>query len=153
LFADLGYAVGQYDKQGLEPFVGITLGEQRSGSFNESGGIAALSSESTRDTLASTTLGLRGHTDFTLAGRNTRLRALLGVRHAWGSLSQNRTMAFEGSSSFTVAGAPLARSTALIGLQAEMALSRSAALALGYNGEYGSGSRHHSASVTVRWAF
>ncbi|MEG1102391.1 MAG: autotransporter outer membrane beta-barrel domain-containing protein, partial [Comamonas sp.] len=62
-------------------------------------------------------------------------------------------MAFEGSSSFTVAGAPLARNTALVGLQAEVALSRYSALVLGYNGEYGSGSRDQSASVKVRWAF
>ena len=48
-------------------------------------------------------------------------------------------MAFEGSRSFTVAGAPLARNTALVGgLQAEMALSRYSALVLGYNGEHGS---------------
>ncbi|MEG0316744.1 MAG: hypothetical protein RR650_07585 [Comamonas sp.] len=80
--------------------------------------------------------------------------ASLGVRHAWGKLSQNRIIAFEGSSSFTVAGAPLARNTALVGgLQAEMALSRYSALVLGYNGEYGSGSRDQSASVKVRWAF
>ena len=153
LFAEVGYAMGQYDKQGFEPFVGITLGEQRTNSFKESGGFAALSSESSRDTLASTTLGVRAHSDFVVAGKDTRVRASLGVRHAWGKLSQNRTMAFEGSSSFTVAGAPLARNTALVGLQAEMALSRYSALVLGYNGEYGSGSRDQSASVKVRWAF
>ncbi|MBD7962015.1 autotransporter outer membrane beta-barrel domain-containing protein, partial [Comamonas avium] len=153
LFAEVGYAMGQYDKQGFEPFVGITLGEQRSDSFKESGGFAALSSESSRDTLASTTLGVRAHSDFVLAGKDTRVRGTLGVRHAWGNLSQNRTMAFEGSNSFTVAGAPLARNTALVGLQAEMALSRYSALVLGYNGEYGSGSRDQSASVKVRWAF
>ena len=153
LFAEVGYAMGQYDKQGFEPFVGITLGEQRTNSFKESGGFAALSSESSRDTLASTTLGVRAHSDFVVAGKDTRVRASLGVRHAWGNLSQNRTMAFEGSSSFTVAGAPLARNTALVGLQAEVALSRYSALVLGYNGEYGSGSRDQSASVKVRWAF
>lgn len=153
LFAEVGYAMGQYDKQGVEPFVGITLGEQRTDSFKESGGFAALNGESSKDTLASTTLGVRAHSDFVLAGKDTRVRGTLGVRHAWGKLSQNRTMAFEGSSSFTVAGAPLARNTALVGLQAEMALSRYSALVLGYNGEYGSGSRDQSASVKVRWAF
>jgi len=153
LFAEVGYAMGQYDKQGLEPFVGITLGEQRTGRFQETGGFAALSSQSSSDTLASTTLGVRAHSDFKLAGKDTRVKASLGVRHAWGGLSQNRTMAFEGSSSFTVAGAPLARNTALVCLQAEMELSRRAALVLGYNGEFGSGNRDHSASVKLRWAY
>ena len=98
-------------------------------------------------------VGVHAHSDFVLAGKDTRVRGTLGVRHAWGNLSQNRTMAFESSSSFTVAGAPLARNTALVGLQAEMALSRYSALVLGYKGEYGSGSRDQSASVKVRWAF
>ncbi len=40
-----------------------------------------------------------------------------------------------------------------VGLQAEMALSRYSALVLGYNGEFGSGSRDQSANVKVRWAF
>ena len=35
----------------------------------------------------------------------------------------------------------------------DLALSRYSALVLGYNGEYGSGSRDQSASVKVRWAF
>ena len=48
--------------------------------------------------------------------------------------------------------ARLAHNTALVGLQAEIALSRYSALVLGYNGEYGSGSRAQSASVKVRWA-
>lgn len=82
------------------------------------------------------------------AGKATRVCASLGVRHAWGKLSQNRTMALEGSSSFTVVGAPLARNTALVGgLQAEMALSRYSALVLGYNGEHGSSDQ--SACVAV----
>nr|WP_314706974.1 hypothetical protein [uncultured Comamonas sp.] len=49
--------------------------------------------------------------------------------------------------------ARLAHNTALVGLQAEMALSRYSALVLGNNGEYGSGSRDQYASVKVRWAF
>ena len=153
LFAEVGYAMGQYDKQGVEPFVGITLGEQRIDGFQERGGFAALSSQSNSDTLASTTLGVHAHSDFKLAGKDTRVLATLGVRHAWGSLSQSRTMAFEGSSSFTVAGAPLARNTALVGLQAEMELSRRAALVFGYNGELGSSNRDHSANLKLRWAY
>jgi outer membrane autotransporter protein len=153
LFAEVGYAIGQYDKVGFEPFVGVSLGQQRSGSFQERGGFAALQGRSATDDLASTTLGLRMHSDFQLAGKDARVRATVGWRHAFGDVATSKTMAFEGGQNFTVAGAPLARNTALLGLETEMALSRSAAMVVGYRGEVGSGQRDHAASVKLRWAF
>ncbi|MDI9853846.1 autotransporter-associated beta strand repeat-containing protein [Comamonas sp. 17RB] len=153
LFAEVGYAIGQYDKVGFEPFAGVSLGQQRTGSFQEHGGFAALKGRSSTDDLASTTLGLRVHSDFQLAGKEGRLRATVGWRHAFGDVTGKKTMAFEGSQNFTVAGTPLARNTAVLGLEADVALSRSAALVLGYQGEMGSGQRDHSASVKLRWSF
>jgi len=41
----------------------------------------------------------------------------------------------------------------LLGLQAEVELSRRAALELGYQGEYGSGTRDHAVNVKMRWAY
>jgi len=153
LFAEVGYAIGQYDKVGFEPFAGVSLGQQRTGSFQEHGGFAALKGRSSTDDLASTTLGLRVHSDFQLAGKEGRLRATVGWRHAFGDVTAKKTMAFEGGQNFTVAGTPLARNTAVLGLEADVALSRSAALVLGYQGEMGSGQRDHSASVKLRWSF
>ena len=39
------------------------------------------------------------------------------------------------------------------GLEADVVLSRSAALVLGYQGEMGSGQRDHSVNAKLRWAF
>jgi len=153
LFAEVGYAIGQYDKVGFEPFAGVSLGQQRTGSFQEHGGFAALKGRSSTDDLASTTLGLRVHSDFQLAGKEGRLRATVGWRHAFGDVTAKKTMAFEGGQNFTVAGTPLARNTAVLGLEADVALSRSAALVLGYQGEMGSGQRDHSVNAKLRWAF
>ncbi len=153
LFAEVGYAIGQYDKVGFEPFAAVSLGQQRTGSFQERGGFAALKGRSSTDDLASTTLGLRVHSDFQLAGKEGRLRATVGWRHAFGDVTGKKTMAFEGGQNFTVAGTPLARNTAVLGLEADVALSRTAALVLGYQGEMGSGQRDHSASVKLRWSF
>ena len=153
LFAEVGYAIGQYDAVGVEPFLGVNVGTQRTRGFQEHGGFAALQGASSTDDLASTTLGVRVHSDFQLAGKEGRLRATVGWRHALGDVAQSKTMAFEGGQNFTVAGSPLARNTALLGLEADVALSRSAALVLGYQGELGSGQRDHSANVKLRWAF
>ena len=153
LFAEVGYAVGQYDKMGFEPFVGLSVGQQRNGSFQERGGFAALQGESNTDNLASTTMGLRMHSDFKLGRSEGRLRATVGWRHAFGDVESSKNMAFAGGQNFTVAGAPLARNTAVLGLEADIVLSRSAALVLGYRGEVGGGQRDHSASMKLRWAF
>ncbi len=153
LFGEVGYAMGQYSKQGVEPFAGINISQQRVGGFQESGGFAALRGSSSNDTTTSTTLGVRAHSDFKLAGKDARVKGTVGGRHAFGDVKQTATMAFEGSSSFTVTGAPLARNTALLGLQAEVELSRSTALEFGYQGEYGSGSRDHAVNVKMRWAY
>nr|MBP9941650.1 autotransporter domain-containing protein [Comamonas sp.] len=153
LFGEVGYAMGQYSKQGMEPFAGINITQQRVGSFQESGGFAALRGQSSSDITTSTTLGVRAHSEIKLAGKDARLKGTVGWRHAWGDVSQSSTLSFEGSSSFTVAGAPLARNTALLGLQAEVELSRRAALELGYQGEYGSGMRDHAVNVKMRWAY
>lgn len=153
LFGEVGYAMGQYSKQGLEPFAGINISQQRMGSFQENGGTAALRGQSSSNTYTSTTLGLRMHSDIKLAGKDARLKGTLGWRHAWGDVKQTSTMAFEGGSSFTVAGTPLERNTALLGLQAEIELSRRSALELGYQGEYASGMRDHAVHVKMRWAY
>ena len=68
-------------------------------------------------------------------------------------MAPETTLALDGGSVLTVAGAPIARSAALVGLGAEMALSRSAAIGLGYAGQYGGGMREHTATLSLRWAF
>ncbi|HEY4664844.1 MAG TPA: autotransporter domain-containing protein, partial [Comamonas sp.] len=83
LFGEVGYAMGQYSKLGVEPFAGISINQQRVGSFEESGGFAALRGQGSKNTSTSTTLGVRAHSDFKLAGKDARVRASLGVRHAW----------------------------------------------------------------------
>lgn len=138
---------------GVEPFVGINLGQQRTGAFQERDGFAALTGQSSSENQSSSTLGLRAHSDFKLGRSEGRVRASLGWRHAFGDLQRHKTMAFAGARNFSVAGVPLARNTAVLGLDAELELSRRASRVLEYRGEYGSGSRDHTAGVAVRWAF
>ncbi|MGG4606280.1 autotransporter domain-containing protein [Paenalcaligenes sp. Me131] len=152
-FAEVGYALGQYDQMGIEPFVGMSVSEQRIRGFSEKGGFAALEGKSSNHTLASSTLGVRLHNNFQMGEYDGRLRATLGWRHAIGSVTSDRTMAFEGGQNFTVAGVPLARDTALIELGAEVSLSRYSSVGIGYKGELGNGQRDHSAQVQVRVAF
>lgn len=153
LFAEVGYALGEYGEVGIEPFAGISLAHQRTRGFQETGGFAALHGQRSSENLSSSILGIRLHSGFAWGSSEGRLRATLGWRHAFGDVSNQTTMSFAGGQNFTVTGVPLARNTAVMALEAEMALNRSTSLVLGYKGEFGSGNRDHSAQVRVRWSF
>ncbi|ALM86015.1 autotransporter domain-containing protein [Bordetella sp. N] len=153
VFGELGYALPLTDRIGLEPFVGADYNDQRIRGFSESGGDAALSGKSGHNKVGSTTLGMRLQSTFESGASQGRAYASAGWRHAYGDLDPATTLAFQGSQSFTVAGAPLARDAAVFSLGADLAITRSATVGLAYNGQYGGGNRQNSGAVTVRWRF
>ncbi len=153
LFTELGYAMALSERAGIEPFAGLAWSDLRTRGFSESGGSAALSGQRNSDKQTSSTLGLRAQTAFLLGQTVGQLRATLGWRHAFGEVTPQSTMAFDGGQAFTVAGAPIARNTALAELGADIAISRNATLGLNYSGEYGGGNREHAGSANVRWRY
>ncbi|MBT2300990.1 autotransporter domain-containing protein [Variovorax paradoxus] len=70
-------------------------------SFVERGGLAALYGEGGSVDATFSTLGLRARTQ---AGDTTRLRDMLGWRHAFGDTMPTSTHAFAGSIPFTLEG-------------------------------------------------
>ncbi|ASC68744.1 autotransporter outer membrane beta-barrel domain-containing protein [Achromobacter denitrificans] len=152
-FTELGYEVALPEGASVEPFAGLAFRDVRTRGFSESGGWAAIDAEAGRVVQTTTTLGLRGQAGLSLGPVVGRLHALLGWRRAFGDVAPETTLALDGGSVLTVAGAPIARSAALVGLGAELALSRSAAVGLAYGGQYGGGMREHTASLSLRWAF
>ena len=116
LFTELGYAMRVSPALTLEPYAGLIWSDQRIRGFSESGGYAALSGQSQRNALTTTTLGLRGRQDIMLGSISAALRAGLGWRHTFGDVQPSTTMAFAGGDSFSVTGAPIARNAALVEL-------------------------------------
>jgi fibronectin-binding autotransporter adhesin len=153
LFTELGYAMALSDLASIEPFAGLAWSDMRTRGFSESGGSAALSGQHGSDKQTSSTLGVRGHIDFSLGRSAGKLRATLGWRHAFGEVTPQSTMAFDGGQTFTVAGAPIARNAVLAELGADLAISRNATVGLNYSGQYGGGNREHAGSVNVRWRY
>ena len=153
LFTELGYRWRVAERATLEPFAGVAWSDLRTRSFSESGGTAALSGKSTSNTQTTTTLGLRGTQGFEAAGMAGQVRATLGWRHAFGDLSPASRLAFEGSQTFTVAGAPIARDAALLELGADLAVGRNTTLGVSYAGQLAKDSREHGAQVNLRWRF
>jgi len=153
LFTELGYALPVTGALTLEPFAGVAWSDMRTRGFSESGGSAALNGEGDRNTLTTTTLGLRSRTAFALGKLEGTLRGTVGWRHAFGDVITHSRMSFNGSDSFTVAGVPQARDSALVEVAADVALSRNVSLGLAYGGEFGGGNTQNSGMLNLAWKF
>ncbi|NMK46581.1 autotransporter domain-containing protein [Achromobacter sp. Bel] len=153
LFTEVGYAWPVAERTQLEPFAGVAWSDTRTRGFQESGGVAALSGQSNRNSLTTTTLGLRGKTTFIAGKTEGVLRAAAGWRHAFGDVESQTRLAFNGSQPFTVSGAPLARDAAFTELGVDIAVSRSATIGITYSGQFGGGNRENAGSVGVTWRY
>ena len=153
LFTELGYAMSTGPRSQIEPFAGLAWSDLRTRGFTETGGSAALSGQKARTTLTTSSLGLRGMMDFSLGRAEGKLAAAGGWRRAFGDLNPDARLAFDGGQVFTVAGTPIARNVGFGEVSLDLAISRSASVALGYSGQFGAGNRDHSGSLGVRWRY
>ncbi|WP_145925250.1 autotransporter outer membrane beta-barrel domain-containing protein [Bordetella sp. H567] len=153
VFGEVGYRVPVGDKVALQPFVGVNYSDLRTRGFSESGGTAALDGDSQRNKVTTTTLGLRAEAKVESAGKPGRVYAMAGWRHGFGDLDPETTLAFADSTPFTVAGAPIARDSAVTSVGIDMQVSRSATFGVAYNGQFGGGNRQNAGTVNVRWQF
>lgn len=152
LFAELGYAT-PLGRGTIEPFLNLAGSQLRMPAFSESGGWAALHSDRSRNTIASTTLGVRGNIPFELGSATASVDASLAWRHAYGDVTPQATMAFSEGNRFTVNGTPIARDAALLGLGLGLQVGRRALLSLSYAGEFGRGATEHGGKLSMNWAF
>lgn len=153
LFTEAGFAWPLSATTQLEPYAGVAWSDTRTRGFAETGGSAALHSPGDRNTLTTTTLGLRGSMRFQFGGTEAALHAGAGWRHAFGDIRPATTLAFDGSQAFTVTGAPIAQNAAVAELRGDFAISRTATLSLRYSGQFGDGNQDHTGMVGLRWRF
>ncbi|MEN4920481.1 autotransporter domain-containing protein [Achromobacter spanius] len=153
LFSELSYSWAATAGLTLEPYAGLAWSDLRIRGFRETGGAAALTGQASRQQQTQTALGLRARQDVEWGGRQGWVTAMLGWRHAFGDVDAKTQLAFDASQPFTVAGTPIARDAALLGLGADMALGRNSSVGLSYDGQFARDSREHAASVRVAWRF
>lgn len=153
VFTELGYKLPLGDAYTIEPFAGLAWNQLRTRGFEESGGTAALHGSSNSDDVTSTTLGLRGGWEFGSDRTPGRLTASLGWRHAMGDVKPKQQLAFEGGSTFSVTGVPIARDAAVLGLGAEMAITRNTTAGIAYDAQFGGGNRQQSGVLKLAVRF
>jgi outer membrane autotransporter protein len=148
VFGEAGYIV-DLDTLRLEPFANAAYVSTRTDDFEESGGPAALSSDSETNDNTFTTLGLRAAVDITTGEMPASFRAMAGWRHAFGDVRPETTFAFEGSEDFVIAGAPIARDAAVLEAGFDVALSPDATFGIAYSGEIGNDAEDHGLNATL----
>jgi outer membrane autotransporter protein len=131
----------------------VAWNQLRTRDFDETGGTAALHGAGSSDDVTSTTLGLRGAWLFGSERAPGRLTATLGWRHAMGDVKPRQELAFEGGSTFSVTGVPIARDAAVLGLGAEMAITRNTTAGVAYDAQFGGGNRQQSGQLKLAMRF
>ncbi|RST51865.1 autotransporter-associated beta strand repeat-containing protein [Variovorax sp. MHTC-1] len=149
LFGEAGHRIDA-GRVALEPFARLAHVRVKSDAFLERGGLAALYGEGGSVDATFTTLGLRASTQI---GSATRLRGMLGWRHAFGDTTPTSTHAFAGSIPFTLEGVPLAKNVAVLEAGVETQLRPNLMLGASYSGQFGNGLKDHGFKVNLNWAF
>ncbi|MGJ7499510.1 autotransporter outer membrane beta-barrel domain-containing protein [Variovorax sp. ZT5P49] len=134
----------------LEPFAGLAHVRLRSDAFLEQGGAAALYGFGGSIETTFSTIGLRAGMQLS---DSTRLRGVLGWRHAFGDTAPKSTLAFAGSLPFTLAGVPLAKNVAVLEAGMETQLRPNLSLNASYSGQFGDGLQDHGLKVSLNWSF
>ena len=139
-----------------QPYLQLAHVQQRSGSFNERGGIAALRGKPTQASVNLATGGVRFNIDFGQAQFGPSwlsARGALAYTHASGDLQPGAEVAWDKGRALKVGGAPLDRLSTRLELGATARLSRDSALDLGVSHQRGDRSREQSLTAQYSLQF
>jgi outer membrane autotransporter protein len=154
VFGEVGYRLKPRSGVRLEPFAGLAYVNLDSNGFQEQGGASALRVSGADANVTYTTLGVHAATLFhSDAGAQVAAHGTLGWRHAFGNRVPETTLAFDGGSSFTIAGVPIARDTLVAEVGFDMALAKDTTLGVSYSGQIADDVQDHGVRVDLTWKF
>ncbi|SES26218.1 autotransporter domain-containing protein [Rhizobium sp. NFR03] len=152
VYGELGYEI-QTEFAAFEPFVNVAHVNLDTDGFREKGGSAALRGEGDTTNTTFTTLGLRASSDLTLGGLPTVASGTLGWRHAFGDTDPASRLAFAGSDSYAVRGAPVSQDAFIVQVGLDVNLSQTTTLGVSYNGEFGDDGMANGVDAKLRVRF
>lgn len=152
VFGEVGYRV-ETGLARFEPFAHLAHVNVNTDSFQEMGGAAGLSGGGGSADTTFTTLGLRASSTFDLDGAIVSARGLIGLQHAFTDAQPTSAQAIQGSSSFAVAGVPIAQNTAILQAGIDVALSPEATLGLSYAAQIASDTVDQSLKASFKVNF
>ncbi len=152
VFADLSYRIDT-SSVSFEPFANVAYVNLKTDGYTESGGAAALRAKGQTTDTTFTTLGTRASSSFELAGAQAAARGSLGWRHAFGDVNPVAAQALSAGNSFTVAGVPIAKDSAMIEAGVDVQITSRATFGLSYQGQLASSTQDHGvrAGLNIRF--
>ncbi|KGD90238.1 autotransporter protein [Achromobacter sp. RTa] len=152
VFADLSYRIDT-SSASFEPFANVAYVNLKTDAYAESGGAAALRAKGQTSETTFTTLGTRVSSNFELAGAQAAARGSLGWRHAFGDVKPVAVQAFSAGDSFTVAGVPIAKNSAVVEAGLDVQITARATFGLSYQGQLASSAQDHGvrAGLNIRF--
>ncbi|OKH87553.1 autotransporter domain-containing protein [Thalassospira sp. TSL5-1] len=154
LFAEGALRI-KHQESRFEPYLNLAVVHSKVDGFQEKGGAAALTSSSQTDNRLFSTLGLRYGHDLAIDswGLSGQLTAGLGWRHAYGDMSQDATLSFNGSNSFTVSSAADSRDSAVLEAGVGVDIAQDTTVSLNYNGDFSKDTRENTLSAKLAVKF
>jgi len=144
------YTLGELN---LSPYAGLAHTWLATDSAREKGSTAALQIARQSDRVTQTTLGLRAAYRLPVATPVT-VSADIGWVRAFGDIEGKSKNRFAGTNApFAANGVALDKNTALVGAGVEAQLAKNTALALDYQGQFGSKYASHAGNLQLRWKF
>ncbi len=139
IFVEAAYAV-EAGGVAFEPFAQMAWSWIDTDSFTETGAFTSgLASSGLSYDVPYSTLGLRLATTLAMGGGTVTPHASLAWRHAYGDITPELGMSFASTgTAFTVAGAPIAEDSLVLGAGIDVAVGEKVRLNLGYEGQFAS---------------
>jgi outer membrane autotransporter protein len=149
VFGEIGYGLS-YRQFALEPFASLAYVNVRTDSFGETGGGAALTGFGGSTDATFSTMGLRGAAPLPWRGlTGLTAKGSLGWRHGFGTVTPTAQLALtSGTSSFVVAGVPIARDAATVELGLGGQVARNATLGVAYTGQIANNADDHGVNAS-----
>ena len=152
VFGELAYKV-RSGPLAFEPFANFAYTSVHTDGFAETGGAAALTAAASNMDTTFVTLGLRAGGGFTLDGLKAAAYGTLGWRHVLGDTTPMSALTFAGGDTFEIAGTPIARDTAVVEADFDLALGDRSKLGVGYSGYFGNGLNNNALDAKLSLTF
>ncbi|MFD4838773.1 autotransporter domain-containing protein [Achromobacter sp. NPDC058515] len=151
-FAELGYRLGDGPVT-MEPFVNLAYVNLHTDGFTESGGLAALRSRGGDTSTTFSTLGLRGSSRIGAGSVDATVRGLVGWRRAYGDITPQSHVSFQGGDVFTISGVPLGKDAVVIGAGLDLHVTSRVTASVAFDGQFGGGATDRAVSASLRVLF
>ncbi len=150
VFGEVGQRFDLGNNVAVEPFAGLAYVKVKTDGFQERGGYAALTGQGSDVDATFSTLGARFSAQ---VSDTTKLRAMVGWRHAFGTSVPTSTHSFLRSQPFTVNGLPVAKDVGVLEAGVETQLRPNLKLSVSFAGQYGKRVNDNGMKASLDWKF